>query len=138
MRFKTIGVPLPAKLVDSKFYLTTGDVINITDLEINNDVVSPYKSTLQRVVISNTTNSVVGYADSGGALFADCSSLKYVEIPDNPTVSGYLFMGAYSNSVEFVIYKYYSSKLFTTNIASSGLNTTYVVRFLTNATPSSD
>ena len=136
MRFKTIGVPLPAKLVASKFYLTTGDVIDITDSDINENVVSPYASTLQRVVISDTTNSV-RYTGSDNALFSGCSSLRYVEIPDGPTVSGKLFMGAYSNSVEFVIYKYYSSQLFMTNISSSGINTTYVVRFLTNATPSS-
>lgn len=137
MRFKTIGVPLPAKLVASKFYLTTGDVINITDLDINENVVSPYKSTLQRVVVSDTTNSVSYTGSDNTALFSGCSSLRYVEIPDGPTVSGPLFIGAYSNSVEFVIYKYYSSQLFTTNIGEQGLNTTYVVRFLTNATPSS-
>jgi len=116
MRFKTIGVPLPAKLVASKFYLTTGDVINITDLDINENVVSPYKSTLQRVVVSDTTNSVSYTGSDNTALFSGCSSLRYVEIPDGPTVSGPLFIGAYSNSVEFVIYKYYSSQLFTTNI----------------------
>lgn len=136
MRFKTIGVPLPAKLIPSKFYLTTGDVIDIIDMKINKDVVSPYASTLQRVVISNTANSV-SYTGSDTALFGGCSNLRYVEIPDGPNVSGYLFMGDYSNPVEFVIYKYYNNKLFTTNISTSGLNTTYIVRFLTNATPTS-